>query len=168
MENQDQGLGLYDISGFGEDVPIGLDGGDPKLRVKGISAKGVLQLLLRFPDMQRWLSGQTIAVTDVMLQTPEAIAAIIAAGTGKPGDPDAEEIASDLPVEIQSNIIDAIYRQTFRSGFGPFVKRVLALYAQALVPGTAGKDPVTKSPPVSVPSLEPDTTKNESGTTPPA
>lgn len=165
MTSMDQGLGLYDISGFGEDVPIS---DTQKLRVKGISAKGVLQLLLRFPDMQRWLSGQTISVTDVMLQTPEAIAAIIAAGTGAPGDPDAEEIASNIPVEVQSDIVDAVYRQTFRNGFGPFVKRVLMLYAGALVHASPGKDPDTKSPPESPPSLEPDTTTNESGTTPPA
>ena len=161
---QEQGLGLYDISGFGEDVPIG---GDPpqKIRVKGISAKGILILLMRYPDMQRWLSGQSIAIPDVMMQTPDAIAAIIAAGTGNPGEGDAEDIASNLPIEIQTDIVEAIYRQTFRSGFGPFVNRVLTLYANAVASGLPGKVPDTKSPPESQPSLEPDTAKNEPGTT---
>ena len=162
----EQGLSLYDISGFGEDVPIS---GDPpqKIRAKGISAKGVLLLLLRYPDLQKWLAGQSIAIPDFMMQTPEVIAAIIAAGTGVPGDLDAEEIASNLPVEDQVDIIEAIYRQTFRSGFGPFAKRVLTLYAGAFIPDSPGKDPDTKSPQELKPSLEPDTTANESGTTPP-
>ena len=165
MANQEQGLGLYDISGFGEDVPIDAT---QKIRVKGISAKGVLLLLLRYPDMQRWLTGQSIAITDVMVQTPEVIAAVIAAGTGNPGEPEAEEIASNLPVEVQTDIVEAIYRQTFRGGFGPFVQRVLALYANAVASANSGKALDTKSPQELPPSLEPDTTTRESGTTPPA
>jgi len=157
----EQGLGLYDISGFGEDVDVG-DG--VKLRVKGISAKGILMLLLRYPDLQKWLAGQTLAVADIMVQSPDVIAAVIAAGTGMPGDPEAEEIASGIPIEVQMDVVEVIYRRTFRSGFGPFAKRVLALYEHA-VAARAGKDPVTKSPPVSQPSLEPDTTTSESGTT---
>lgn len=164
---QEQGLGLYDISGFGEDVVVDKNAGT-KLKVKGISAKGVLNLLLRFPDLQIWLSGQSIAINDVMAQTPDAIAAIIAAGTGNPGEAEAEEIAGNLPIETQVDIIEAIYRQTFREGFGPFVKRVLALYANVVASANSGKAPDTKSPQVSQPLSEQDTTANESGTIPPA
>ena len=164
MVDTKQGLGLFDISDFGEDVEVG-EG--KKLRIKGISASGVLTLLMRYPDMQKWLAGQSLAISDVMLEGPDVIAAIIAAGTGAPGDVDAEDIAASLPVEVQTDAVEAIYRQTFRSGFGPFVLRVLKLYDAARGSGNFGGDPGTKSQPVSKPSLPADTTPSGSGNTPP-
>jgi hypothetical protein len=164
MADKEQGLGLHDIADFGEKVDIG-DG--RKLQVKGISAQGVLLLLMRFPDLQKWLSGQSLALTDTFLQAPETIAAVIAAGTGAPGDTDAEDIAASLPVEVQTDVLEAVYRQTFRNGFGPFVKRVLALYAVAVQSGNFGGDPGMKSPPESKPLSPMDTPQAPSGTTPP-
>jgi hypothetical protein len=165
MADKEQGLGLRDIADFGELVPIG-DG--RKLRVKGISAHGVLLLFLRFPDLQKWLSGRKLAVSDTFLQAPETIAAVIAAGCGNPGDTDMEDIAGSLPVEVQTDVLEAVYRQTFRSGFGPFVKRVLTLYDAAVRSGNFGGDPGTKSPPVSKPSSTTDTPEATLGATPPA
>lgn len=161
-KKETQGLSLKDIAGFGEDVEIG---NDKKLRVTGISAEGVLTLLLRYPDLQKWLGGQAIAVIDVMALAPDALAAIIAAGTGAPGDVDAEDIARQLPIEAQTDVIEAIYRQTFRSGFGPFVSRVLKLYDAARSSGNFGVDPATKSPQELKPSLPTDTTPPASGPT---
>jgi hypothetical protein len=164
MADKEQGLSLYDISDFGELVDIG-DG--RKLRVKGISARGVVLLLMRFPDLQKWLSGQSLALADTFLQAPETIAAVIAAGTGAPGETDAEDIADSLPVEVQTNVLEAVYRQTFRSGFGPFVKRVLVLYDAAVQSGNFGGDPGMKSPQESKPLSPTDTPQAPSGTTPP-
>jgi hypothetical protein len=164
MADKEQGLSLRDISDFGEKVDIG-DG--RKLQVKGISAQGVLLLLMRFPDLQKWLSGQSLALTDTFLQAPETIAAVIAAGTGAPGDTDAEDIAASLPMEVQTDVLEAVYRQTFRNGFGPFVKRVLTLYAAAVQSGNFGGDPGMKSPPESKPLSPTDTPQAPSGTTPP-
>lgn len=165
MNAKEQGLSLHDIAGYGEDVDIG---GSKTLKVKGISAYGILLLLRRYPDLQNWLAGGNLAVSDLVLQGPDVMAAIIAAGTGLPGDTDAEDAAATLPVEAQMDIIEAVYRQTFRSGFGPFVQRVQKLYADAVASGSFGVDPGTKSPQASKPSLQPGTTPNESGTTPPA
>ena len=164
MADKEQGLSLRDISDFGENVDIG-DG--RKLKVRGISAQGCLLLLMRFPDLQKWISGQSLALTDAFLQAPETMAAVIAAGTGAPGDTDAEDIAASLPVEVQTDVLEAVYRQTFRSGFGPFVKRVLVLYAAAVQSGNFGGDPGTKSPPESKPLSPTDTPQAPSGTTPP-
>ena len=165
MADKEQGLSLHDISDFGEKVDIG-DG--RKLQVKGISAQGVLLLLMRFPDLQKWLSGQSLTVADTFIQGPETIAAVIAAGTGAPGDTDAEDIAALLPVEVQTDVLEAVYRQTFRNGFGPFVQRVLALYAVVAQSGNFGVDPGTKSPQESKPLSPTDTPQAPSGTTPPA
>jgi hypothetical protein len=163
-KKEPQGLSLRDIANFGEDVPIG-DG--KSLRVRGISAQGCLILLIRFPDLQKWLAGKNLPVNEVFVQAPDTIAAIIAAGTGTPGDPDDEAIAATLPVEVQMDVMEAIYRLTFRSGFGPFAQRVLALYGAAVQSGNFGVDPATKSPQESKPSSLTDTATNESGTTPP-
>ena len=92
----------------------------------------------------------------------------LAAGTGSPGDADAEEIAASLPVEVQTDVLEAVYRQTFRSGFGPFVKRVLVLYAAAVQSGNFGVDPGTKSQPELKPLSPTDTPQASSGTIPPA
>jgi hypothetical protein len=164
MADATQGLSLHDISDFGEKVDIG-DG--RKLQVKGISAKGVVSLLIRFPELQKWLSGQSLALADTFLRAPDTIAAVIAAGTGSPGDTDAEDIAAELPVEVQTDVLEAVYRQTFRNGFGPFVKRVLVLYAAAVQSGNFGGDPGMKSPPESKPLSPTDTPQAPSGTTPP-
>jgi len=164
MADKEQGLSLRDISDFGEKVDIG-DG--RKLQVKGISAQGVLLLLMRFPDLQKWLSGKSLALADTFLQAPETMAAVIAAGTGAPGDTDAEDIAASLPMEVQTDVLEAVYRQTFRNGFGPFVKRVLTLYAAAVQSGNFGGDPGMKSPPESKPLSPTDTPQAPSGTTPP-
>ena len=164
MADKEQGLSLHDISDFGENVDIG-DG--RKLKVKGISAQGCLLLLMRFPDLQKWISGQSLTLTDTFIQAPETMAAVIAAGTGAPGDTDAEDIAASLPVEVQTDVLEAVYRQTFRSGFGPFVKRVLVLYAAAVHSGNFGGDPGMKSPPESKPLSPTDTPQAPSGTTPP-
>lgn len=161
---ENQGLSLHDIANFGEDVEIA-EG--RSLRVKGISSYGCLLLLTRFPDLQRWLAGKDLAVEDLVLEGPYVIAAIIAAGTGSPGDTDAEDIAATLPVEVQTTLVEAIYRHTFRSGFGPFVQRVLRLYEGAVASGNFGKDPDMKSPPVSKPLSPPDTPETMSGPTAP-
>jgi hypothetical protein len=164
MADKEQGLSLRDISDFGELIPIG-DG--RKLKVKGISAQGCLLLLMRFPDLQKWLSGQSLALSDTFIQAPETISAVIAAGTGAPGDTDSEDIAASLPVEVQTDMLEAVYRQTFRNGFGPFVKRVLALYAVVVHSGNFGGDPGTKSPQESKPLSPTDIPQTPSGTTPP-
>ena len=164
MTDKEQGLSLRDISDFGEKVDIG-DG--RKLQVKGISAQGVLLLLMRFPDLQKWLSGQSLKIAETFFQAPETISAVIAAGTGAPGDSDAEDIAASLPVEVQTDVLEAVYRQTFRSGFGPFAKRVLVLYAAVAQSGNFGGDPGMKSPPELKPLSPTDTSQASSGTTPP-
>ena len=160
-----QGLSLADIGDIGEMVDVGREDGK-KLRVIGISAKGCLILLIRYPDLEKWLTGHSVAIGDIVVQAPDAVAAIIAAGVGSPGDPDAEENAARISVDRQIDIIEAVYRQTFKEGFGPFVARVLRLYGAAVKAGNLGAVVGTKSQPESKPSLPPDTNQSTSGTTP--
>lgn len=57
---------------------------------------------------------------------PEALAAFIAAGTGQPGNEEAEKVAADLPVSSQLDLIEQILKLTFPKGVGPFVKQLQA------------------------------------------
>ena len=159
------GLTLLDIGNPSEKVSIG----DQEVSVTGIAAEGCLALFIRFPELQQYLGGGGVSVSDLIKTAPDVIAAVIAAGTGTLGDDEAESIARKLPVEVQLDILEAIVRLTFRSGFGPFVQRIATLSAAI---GTevkyvkGGKETPTTSQPELKPSLPPDTDPSTSGSTP--
>jgi hypothetical protein len=159
---KEQGLALTDIGPLYEDVPFG----DKHIRVYGVSAKGIFSVFQRFPEIMKWFNGGvgvTIDLKNLVNQVPDALAAIIAAGCGEPGEAKAEKIAEMLPAETQLDIIEAIGRLTFRSGFGPFATRI-AQFVTAAQSANFGRAPDTKSPQASKPASQPDTTPNPSGT----
>lgn len=106
------------------------------IEVNGITAKTIAALLERFPEVKLLMAGKQ-STANLFELAPTAIAAIIAAGTGKPDDLDEEQAAARLPIEDQANLIEAISKLTFPSGFGPFVERIMAL--TAAVEGASGK-----------------------------
>ncbi len=95
--------------------------------VSGISAKGVAHLLGRFPELRMLMTGQTVEAEKLMAMGGDAVAAIIAAGSGYPGDDKAEDIAGSLSVDAQADLLAAILRLTLPTGFGPFVDKLTAL-----------------------------------------
>lgn len=134
------GLSLRDIGGLYEDVKVG-DGDGDFIRVKGVSAKVALDIINRFPaTMVKALQAGEFNVTVLLKTAPEVINAIIAAATGSP-----EEDADNLPLELQMDMLEAIGRLTFRSGFGPFVARIKALGA-GLDSASFGAAQGTRSP----------------------
>jgi hypothetical protein len=154
------GLSLTDIGPVFEDISLG---DDKSVRVKGISAKGIFYVFQAYPEVMQWFQGGQIDIKGLIAQAPDALASIIAAGCGQPNDRDAEEIASSLPAEVQLDILEAIGRLSFKSGFGPFVNRIVAManVAQSL---NYGRAPGTKSPQESQPVSPPDTTVKPPGT----
>lgn len=124
--------------------------------IKGVSAKGVSYLLARFPEVRKLMSGQALSLTPeaIMMLAPEAIAAIIATGCGIVPDGsddgakrqrEAEMEASDIPAELQLDLIGAILRVTMPGGVGPFVAKLEKLGAFAAEGFSKVAD--TKSPP---------------------
>jgi hypothetical protein len=136
------GLSLRDVGGLYEEVPVG----DSFIKVKGIGARTALDIINRFPEtMVKALQKGDLNVSLLFKTAPEVINALIAAATGKPGDPDAEADAAEVPLEVQMDILEATAKLTFRSGFGPFVARIKAL-AGGLNSGSFGAELATKSP----------------------
>ena len=151
-----------------EKVQIGSKDGKPVLiEVYGVSAKGIFAIFQRFPEIQSWFKGGKIDPKMLINEAPDAIASIIAAGCGEPGNEVAEETAGRLPADTQLDILEAIGRLTFKNGFGPFVKRIVSLAEQAQSVNY-GRVSAMKSPQVSKPSPPPDTATKASGITPPA
>lgn len=97
------------------------------VEVTGISALGIAQMMARFPEFGKMLSGVKLENLDVAKMAPRALAAFLAAGTGTPGDTKAEEVAGNLGVGEQLELIDEILRLTFPRGVGPFVDKLKAM-----------------------------------------
>lgn len=159
---QEQGLSLLDIGQLSENVPVG-DG--KSIKVYGVSAKGIFSIFQRFPQVLEWFKGGVPKqdLTPILREVPEAIAAVIAAGCGHPGDERAEQAAENMTVELQLDVLDAIARLTFRNGFGPFVQRIVALSNQAASVNYGRAVPMN-SPPQSKPASQPVMSPNPSGT----
>lgn len=159
MSNE-PGLTLADLAAMSEKVPVGTS----FIEVKGISAHNALAIFRRFPKLLKMINGFDLGA--FLEVAPEAAAAIIAAGTGHFDDAEAEEAAAGIAIETQYDILEAIGRLTFKSGFGPFVERIIKLGGNVPSFAHSGKVPALNSPPASKPSSPPATTPPTSGDTP--
>ena len=146
------GLNLADLAPMSEDVAIG----ENTVAVYGISAKAGLKIFERFPKILGMISGEGFNLGTFLTVAPDAVAAIIAAATGCPGDDRAEEAAGDLGLETQFDMLEAIGRLTFTRGFAPFAERIVAL-ASAANSASFSRVPDMKLPEASKPSSPPDT-----------
>lgn len=160
MTTKEQGLSLTDIGPLSESVLVH-EG--KSVQVYGVSAKGIFAVFQQFPDVMQWFKGGKFDIQSLVAEAPDALAAVIAAACGQPGDKKAQEIAERLPAEVQLDILEAAGRLTFKSGFGPFVNRIVAL-SNAAASVNYGRALDTKSPPESKPSLPPASEPSSSGT----
>jgi hypothetical protein len=157
----EQGLGLVDIAIPTEAVNIG----PYVLHPRGISIADVFLILQRFPILQEAVLKGGMDFSDAIVVAPQATGPILAASMGQLGNADAEIKLGDLSMEAQLDMLEAIGRLTFRSGFGPFVKRIARiLFGENVVRSeNPGKASDTTLPPPLKPSLEPDTATMPSG-----
>jgi hypothetical protein len=117
-------VGLLDIAPLTKVVPVN----GCQVTVTGISATSVAYLLDKFPAIKTLIAGRKITDPQEMIKAaPDAVAAIIAAGTGGAGNVQVEAAAAALPLEAQLDLIEAIMTITMPSGFGPFVDRLSGL-----------------------------------------
>lgn len=123
-----------------------------EIDVFGVSAAGVASLLARFPELRRAFVERDVPVDQLLAMGGDIVNAIIAAGTGDPGDEVAEEAAGRLSIDEQADLISAIARVTLPKGVGPFVEKLAALGAAVGVQDAGAqspKAPATRSPPPS-------------------
>jgi hypothetical protein len=139
-------VGLIDIAPKVEMIDVQ---GTP-VAVHGVSAKGLANLLSRFPELRKLMSGQEVEAEQLMAMGGDAVAAIIAAGCGYPGDEKAEAVAGRLAIDTQADLIAAILRLTLPAGLGPFVEKLTAL-GGLLDADPSATAPVSKSPKPSTP-----------------
>jgi hypothetical protein len=108
-----------------------------EVSVFGISGTGIATLMARFPEVGKMMSGVEPDRQALIKMAPKALNAFIAAGTGGIGDEKAEEIAGNLGVGDQLDLIDEILRLTFPRGIGPFVEKLKGLGLLAAVDQSA-------------------------------
>lgn len=116
-------VGLIDIAPKIETVDVQ----GTCVTVHGISAKGVAHLLGRFPELRMLMTGQEVETEQLTAMGGDAVAAIISAGCGYPGDEKAEAVAGRLSIDAQADLLAAILRLTLPVGLGPFVEKLTAL-----------------------------------------
>jgi hypothetical protein len=133
-------IGIMDLVRQTKQVDIG---GGNLLEVGGINAEDVVGLMKRFPDLQALIRGMETSFEAIRDAVPGAINAIIAAGCGLLGNPEAEAKAGLIPIEAQLSVLGAIEKLTFSEGFGPFV---LKLRARAAASAQATRPPAMRSP----------------------
>ena len=116
-------VGLIDIAPKIETIDVQ----GASVAVHGISAKGVAHLLGRFTELRMLMTGQEVQTEHLMTMGGDAVAAIISAGCGYPGDEKAEAVAGRLSIDAQADLLAAILRLTLPVGLGPFVEKLTAL-----------------------------------------
>jgi hypothetical protein len=136
-------VGLLDIAPAAKSVTVR----GSQVQVPGVSAEGIAHLLGRFPELRRMFAGGEVNLGGLQAIGGELVAAILAAGTGTPGNAEAEKMAAGLGVDEQADLLEAILLATMPGGVGPFVEKVERI-AGLLNRDTASTPaaPVTKSP----------------------
>lgn len=115
--------GLLDIADIVETVTIN----GTRIDVPGISAEGIAHLFQRFPEIRAAVTGKAVTIDQWSAMGVDAIAAIIAAGCGMPGDPAYEAKARKLPAAAQVDLLEAIIKVTMPDGAANFLQRLTAM-----------------------------------------
>lgn len=146
--------GLLDIAPAAKRVLIPSDGKDIPVDVRGLTIEDIRDMMVTYPDAMGMLdTGFDVAT--VMAQGPKFLASVIAMACGAGNNPDAEKIASELPLGIQAEIIGHAMTLTMPRGVGPF-KELLKKAGLTLKSPGGGDTSAAKSPKPSQNSASPD------------
>lgn len=118
-----------------------------------LSLGDLCRIVARFPVLVKASQGVKVDAMTLLLAAPGALAAVMAASSGHPGDQKAEAICDRLAVQTQMEILDAIVDMSFEGGVGPFVELAslvarLIVYARPTPDETAAAaaDPAAAAP----------------------
>jgi len=136
-------VGLLDIAPLIQTVTLR----DHPIEVTGVSAKGLAQLLLHFPELRALISGRDVDLDQLLELGGDVVAAVIAAGCGQAGDAQAEAAAGRLGLDDQAELLAAIMTLTMPQGVGPFVDKLARMGLKPVAGGAAGmKEPSSPKP----------------------
>lgn len=130
---------LMDIVELSDTVTIR---GTP-IKTIGVSIVFIGEIFARFPKIRELFERKNFDVKLLLDVGGPVLAAIIAAGTGTPGDKDAEAKAAMLSAGEQAELVESIWRLTFPKGLGALLAALNALGVQVVAP--SGKAPDTGS-----------------------
>lgn len=117
-------VGLLDIAPLTEKVAVG----GQNIDVVGVSAAGIVSLIARYPEVKMLMAGKEVDVGALMAIGGDAVAALIAASVGYPGDEKQEAAAAKLSLQVQMDILAAAIRVTIGpNGIGPFLEKLTAM-----------------------------------------
>jgi len=114
--------------------------------INGLTADHIAGVMFVFPEIRRIMtqdSPDKDVINSLIGRLPEAVAMIIAAGTGHPDDEAHIAVARDLGVGEQYALLEGILKATFPQGVKSFLDGVSALVNQS---GARGWAAATKSP----------------------
>jgi hypothetical protein len=112
---------LLDIAASLETVEIR----GQKISVPGIEARGIIYLFQKFPILREWLTKKGgVSVERLSSAGPDIVAAVIAAGTGHPGDERYEAAARNLGISDQLDLVAVIFRVTLPKGVDSLLARL--------------------------------------------
>jgi hypothetical protein len=135
-------VGLADIAPATAKVDCG---GERPVEVRGVSIRGASNLMERFPELQKFFRGMAVSPDELIKIAPDAVAAIIAAGVGKPDDMETEAVADVLPLDAQIDLLEAILRLTMPRGVGPFAEKLMRLMGQRAAEASASVPATTSA-----------------------
>lgn len=120
---------LMDIVPLSEEVQLT---GGKTITVGGVGADGIAYLLTQSPELREMMAERKLSIDadGIARLGPQMVAAVIACGSGFPGNKEAEKRASKLGALDQLKLINAVLRCTMPTGIDPFVEEVLALANQ--------------------------------------
>jgi hypothetical protein len=131
-----------------------------ELELRGLGLRQIADLFLQFMTLRDLFTENDtdVTITQVALQAPDAVAAIVAEAAGQP-DAAAVVAGGALSPDEILDCLEAIYELTFPRGVSPLLERVAVLLrAGGLVVGRSGRAPDTNVPPLPNGSSPPDMT----------
>ncbi len=111
------------------------------VEVRGVSLGDIAYLIQHYPEVKDLFAGKDVTFTvDTLLQRgPELVCGVLACGLGVSGNEKGMAIIRDLSLEEQADLLDAILKETFKGGLGPFVEKVTAMFGVASDLGTKAR-----------------------------
>lgn len=99
---------LLDLLPIGREVSIGRG----KVSVVGVPLSYLGKILGRFPELRKQITDGTAGLAAAFMAVPESVPMFLAAGIGKPGDAEAEDIMGRLAPLDQLTLFNEVLIET--------------------------------------------------------